>query len=366
MVKMSGSELLSNPKIDTLVDSALERKVFPCLEILVGRGETIVFREVYGEPDPDKPDFRLEKNSLFDLASLTKPLATALAVLHLVHKDQLGLDDHLCKYFPEFTKDEKKLITIRQLLVHTSGLPDWVALFEPDFNADAGWQKLLQTPLSDHPGKKMEYSCLGYIILGELIRQISGISLNEYCRIHIFKPLHLDHLLFNPLSEKLQPGIIPTGYCPIRKVELLGQVHDENAALFHGEGGNSGLFGTASDIHKLCSLLLNENDTNLSDIIPRSLINEMLRNQNDSSLAPRSIGWDFKSGRADYWSCSEKMPKGSIGHLGFTGTSLWMDPSSKLIIVLLSNRVLISREDNIPQMREFRPQMHELLLSMFL
>ncbi len=365
---MPGSETFPSPAIDTMVNSAIERKVFPCLEILVGRGESILYHATFGEPDPNKPDIKLKKNSLFDLASLTKPLATALAILHLVHKGQLDLNDHLHKYFPDFNMGEKKLITIHHLLVHTSGLPSWTALYEPDFDIDAGWQKLLQTPLSYYPGEKMEYSCLGYIILGELIRQISGISLNDYCRTEIFKPLYLNHLLFNPLSGALRTDIdiIPTGYCPLRDLALLGQVHDENASLFHGEGGNSGLFGTASDIHKLCSMLLNDNDPDFSDIIPRSLVCEMLRNQNPASLLPRSIGWDFKTGKADYWSCSEHMPDGSIGHLGFTGTSLWMDPSSKLILILLSNRVLISREGNMPQMREFRPQMHKLLLSLFL
>ncbi|MCG8336392.1 MAG: beta-lactamase family protein [Proteobacteria bacterium] len=363
---MSESKLISNPTIDDLVNSALERKVFPCLEILVGRGERVEYHEVYGRPDPDEPEKRLKKKSLFDLASLTKPLATALAVLHLVHNRQLALDDYLHKFFPEFSQDKKKLVTIRHLLSHTSGLPDWIALFEPNFNTDEGWQKLLQIQLSHEPDHKMEYSCLGYIILGELVRLVSGTSLNDYCRSQIFKPLHLDHLLFNPLSETALPDIIPTGYCPIRNTNLKGRVHDENAALFYGEGGNSGLFGTASDIHILSSMLLSESDTDLHDIIPRRLLKEMFRNQNQPSLSPRSIGWDFKSGKADYWSCSQKMPEGSIGHLGFTGTSLWMDPSSKLIIILLSNRVLVSREGNIPQMREFRPQMHELLLSIFL
>ncbi len=361
-------ELMTNndqiESITRLVENAILDKVFPCVEILAARGEEILYHQVFGNRIPDDPSTKLEKNSLFDLASLTKPLATTNAILHLCEQASISLETPVYEIIPEFAnQDDKTRITIRHLLTHTSGLPDWLALYEPRFDKQQGWNLLLSTPLIKPPGEITIYSCLGFILLGEIIRRLSALSLNEYCRKYLFNPMQLRYTRFNPDPLHVDIPIVPTGYCSLRKVTLSGIVHDENAALFDGEGGNSGLFGTAQETHKICLMLLNNGKFSDHRILPKRSVNSLFQNHNPSPLIPRSLGWDYKTGEADYWSCSHQMPDGSIGHLGFTGTSLWVDPDSKFIFIALSNRVFISREDNIPLMQIFRPNLHRLLLE---
>lgn len=342
-------------QIDSLAQQAIAAGTFPGIEILVAKGETILLHQAYGHHSFATGDRILSRDSLFDLASLTKPLATATAVLHLVSEGRLSLVDTLARHIPEVIDNQAKTATLQHLLSHSSGLPDWEPLFEPDFDRSQGWKRLVELKFKHPPETVMEYSCLGYLYLGEIIRRVSGQTLDQFCRQAVFKPLGLRKLQFNPVQNGYQGEIVPTGFCPLRNMELKGIVHDENAYLFGGEGGNSGLFGTATEIHKLCCVLLNrQTDPEFKG---------MFENQNPLPLLPRSLGWDFKRGKADYWSCGELMPEGSVGHLGFTGTSLWMDPASGIVIVLLSNRVIVSREENIPAIQAFRPQMHSLILD---
>ncbi len=350
-------------KINNLVTNAIDVKIFPGVEIFLAKGESVLFHETFGHPSKTLKNHKLRKNSLYDLASLTKPLATAIAILHLYDSGKLNLNDYACEYIPEFERNDTKDVTISHLLTHTSGLPDWLPLFEPTLDKDEGWKKLVQAKLSYNPGKSTIYSCLGYILLSEIVRRISNTSLSKYCNTSIFSPLGLRKLLFNPTKSKIDINIIPTSYCPYRKKMLQGIVHDENAWLFDGEGGNAGLFGTMRDIYQLCKMLLSGGVLNNKRILSEKTTQLMLCNQNDSHLEPRTIGWDLKMATSEYWSCGNLMPPGSIGHLGFTGTSVWMDPNSKIIVIILSNRVNITREENMPLMRAFRPNIHNLLLS---
>jgi len=344
-----------------MAEQAIQNGIFPCIEIFFAKGETLILHEVFGRIDKNPGSSHLEKNSLFDLASLTKPLATASAVLHLQETGEIDLTEKLSSFIPEFKKDETKKITIKHLLTHTSGLPDWQPLYEPRFNKTNGWERLIEVEPQSKLGSEMVYSCLGFILLAELIRKLSGVSLDEYSRRHIFGPIGLKNLLFNPeLSRK---DIVPTAFCPFRNKVLRGVVHDENAFIFDGEGGNSGLFGTAEDIYQYCLMLMNGGEINGNRVFRSETVQAFLENQNPKNISPRTMGWDYKLGDDEYMSCGKLMPVGSVGHLGFTGTSVWMDPISKYIIILLSNRVNITREANMPKMREFRPSIHDLLLS---
>ncbi|MBU3918110.1 beta-lactamase family protein [bacterium] len=350
-------------KINDLVTKALNGKIFPGIEIFLAQGDSVLFHEAFGFLAKTQESKKLQKNSLFDLASLTKPLATAMAILHLYDSNKLDLKDFASNFLPELKRKETRDITISHLLTHTSGLPDWLPLFEPAFDKDTGWKRLINTKLNHKPGTKTVYSCLGYILLSEIVRRVSNTSLSNYCDKHIFSPLGLSQLLFNPSESTVDVDIVPTAYCPYRKKMLQGVVHDENAGLFEGEGGNAGLFGTIRDIYQLCAMLLSGGVLNNKRVLSRETAQLMLCNQNGSDLEPRTMGWDIKQGTPEYWSCGDLMPTGSIGHLGFTGTSIWMDPRSKIIVILLSNRVNINREENIPLMRAFRPEMHDLLFS---
>ncbi|MBT7152749.1 MAG: beta-lactamase family protein, partial [Deltaproteobacteria bacterium] len=332
--------------IATLAKNAIKDEVFPGIEILCARGDGILFHRAYGRMDRHLDSQALQTDSLFDLASLTKPLATAAAILHLSDNGLVELETPASLFIREFEATEKANISISQLLTHTAGFPDWTALYEPDFDRDSAWEKIIHVPLVYNPGSGFIYSCLGYIVLGEIVRRISQMTLADYCQTRIYKPLGLDNLLFNPDPERI--NIVPTADCPLRKKRLRGQVHDENAFTFDGEGGNAGLFGTASAIYTYCRMLLSSGKLNDKQIFSVAAVEGFLNNQNPSWLAPRTFGWDVNDGSETYMSCGNLMPTGSIGHLGFTGTSIWMDPVSQFVIILLSNRVNLTRDKNIP------------------
>lgn len=359
------SDHLLEKQLEDTVQTAIADGVFPGIEILVARRKKILYHRSFGIKNPQKPEETLKRNALFDLASLTKPLATALAAMCLIDKGRLRLEDRVKRFLPEWQQPGIEAVTIKHLLTHSSGLPDWAALFQPDFDKEHGWQILQTLPLVYPTGKKTVYSCLGFIALAEIIRRISGVTLNDFCQANLYKPLGIETLMFNPKQNMPDGDFVPTGYCPLRKLELKGIVHDENAALFDGEGGNAGLFGTALDIWKLCQLFVERPLASGPAILSLQQIETMISNHNPLPLEPRGLGWDYKTGYADYWSCSDVMPAGSIGHLGFTGTSLWLDPHSGLVILLLSNRVILSREGNIPQMQALRPFLHKLIISRF-
>lgn len=351
-------------RIQECVKSALGDGLFTGIEILCARGNQIVFHRSYGTMDQQAESPALQNGSLFDLASLTKPLATAAAICHLSDAGLLALNDSVARFIPEFKNTEKSEITISQLLTHSAGFSDWAPLYQPRFDQNTAWQKLIQISLAYSPGSSVLYSCLGYIILAEIIRRVAGQSLGQYCRSELYLPLGLKNLMFNPDTRRTD--IVSTAYCPLRGKRLRGIVHDENAFTFRGEGGNAGLFGTAADIHAYCMMLLSSGRMKGKQIFSDTSINGFLKNQNPPAIPARTYGWDVNDGSDTNMSCGNLMPLGSIGHLGFTGTSIWMDPVSQIIIVLLSNRVNLSREDTIPLMRIFRPEVHTLLLPMVL
>ncbi len=348
-------------RIRKRVETAQKDGLFTGIEILSAKERQIAFHHSFGKIDslPESPT--LQNGSLFDLASLTKPLATAAAIGHLCDRSMLKLKDRAAGIIPEFQGTEKSDITISQLLTHSAGFSDWIALYEPRFDRNTAWEKLIHAPLAYPPGSSVIYSCLGFIVLAEIVRRVSGRSLDQYCQSELYLPLGLKNLMFNPDTRRAD--IVPTAYCPLRKKQLRGIVHDENAFAFGGEGGNAGLFGTALDIHTYCVMLLSSGKINGKRIFSDTTAEGFLNSQNPPSLPARTYGWDVNDGSETNMSCGSLMPVGSIGHLGFTGTSIWMDPVSKIIIILLSNRVNLSREDTIPLMRIFRPEMHSLLLS---
>ncbi|MCP4297823.1 MAG: serine hydrolase, partial [Proteobacteria bacterium] len=257
---------------------------------------------------------------------------------------------------------EKEMISIHHLLTHTSGLPAWSDLFSPDFDRKQGLYKLLNIPLEHPVGSRMVYSCLDFLLLGEIVRRLSGGSLADYCAENIFKPLELKNTGFNP--SVADQRIIETDDCPHRKKRLRGTVHDENAFLFGGEGGNAGLFSTAEEVHKLCGLIFKKGRAGNHQVISEQSINLLLKNHNNGDLTPHSLGWDYNPKRAFYRSCGNLMPVGSLGHLGFTGTSLWIQPDSGISIIILTNRIYYGRDHKMEEMRKLRPELHNLLYSM--
>lgn len=343
-------------KIDQCISTALNNKLFSEVEVLYSKKNKILFHKAYREGGSQI------LGRVYDLASLTKPIATASSILLLEEKKELALSDRLQTFFPELASDPKKNLTIEQLLTHRSGLPAWKDLYSPAFQMDEALQKLFSVPLAYETDRKLVYSCLGYLFLGELIRRITGDTLTQFTKENVFLPSGMEQTCFNPIDAK---NIVPTAHCRLRKKRLQGIVHDENAYAFRGEGGNAGLFSTALDLYKFSQVLLSGGCSTNTRIFTEKSVNRMLLNQvSEFNLPQRTFGWDINPERAEYRSCGKFFPVGAIGHLGFTGTSMWVSPQEESTIIILSNRVFYHREKTLKSMSVFRPELHNLLLSL--
>ena len=350
--------------LDQLIGYYLQQGTFPGVEVLFAQGEEILLHKTWGllEVSGDRV---MPLNTIFDLASLTKPVATASLLLLLQEQGMLDLEEPVSTFLPEFGKGEKSEINLLHLLTHTSGLPAWANLYQ-DCNTEAELRKqLFKLQLENPVGKVVVYSCIGYLILGEIIRKVTGASLSNFFETSIALPLGLQNSYFSPAKKGIDvASIAPTQYCPWRKKLLRGIVHDENSFMFGEEGGNAGLFSTAIDLHRFCCMLLNDGEWKGIQVLTTYSVQQMLRNHHQTPLLPRALGWDYKEPSNGYWSCGFLFPSGAVGHTGFTGTSLWMDPISQWIVIVLSNRIHLSRDTNLKQMHQFRPRLHNLLLSM--
>lgn len=346
------------------MEEAIRQRVFPGMELLVARGDETLLHEVWGELEigPESPP--LAKGTLYDVASITKPVATASSLMVLLEKGSLSLEDRVLEFLPEFDSPEKNGIKLRHLLTHTSGLPGWEDLYNHDGGQAEALHRLLNIPLQHPTGTAMIYSDPGFLVLGEILRRISGQSLEEFFYRNVALPLQMNRSAFNPLTKGWEITIAPTQYCPFRKQLLRGIVHDENAFAFGGDGGNAGLFSTAHDLHRFCRMILAKGELEGVRVLATRTVELMTANHNPRKLPPKGLGWDVAGEGFGYMSCGELMRPGSIGHAGFTGTSFWMEPRSGLMVILLSNRVHISREKNQPAMMRFRPRLHNLVLSL--
>jgi CubicO group peptidase (beta-lactamase class C family) len=347
-----------------LVEGAIRRRIFPGLELLVARGEELLLHEAWGRIEVGPEAGELKTGTLFDIASMTKPIATATCLMVLMEKGALSLEDKAHEFIAEFEHPEKNGITLRHLLTHTSGLPHWADLYTDCKGREDALQKLVRVPLLYPTGTRMVYSDLGFLLLGEIILRVSGQSLAEFFHQNVSHPLQMAHTAFNPVSMGWEIPVAPTQYCPHRQQLLRGIVHDENCFQFDGEGGNAGLFSTAEDVYRFCRMILANGELDGVRILHPRTVELMTANHNPPKLPPRGLGWDIKGDGFGYMSCGELMSSGAIGHTGFTGTSFWVEPQSGLTVILLSNRVHIAREKNQPDMMRFRPRLHNLIVSM--
>lgn len=306
--------------------------------MLVARGEKTVFHEAVGTYDGSRP---LPKNAVFDVASLTKPVVTARLLCAL----GLPLDSEVSAYLPHFSGGKKEAVTLRHLAAHLSGLPPTVRFIETCATPEETFEALLNVPLETAPGRAVAYSCLGYMLLGKVLETHSGQRLQSLFFEHIAKPSGMLESGFLPLQNSIAPScIVPSGR------RSPGGVHDSNAWLMGGVSGNAGLFSTALDLHRFAQWLL------------RNPVPEMFASQ--PPAVGRTIGFELQT-QAHSASCGPDFPAGAVGHTGFTGTSLWLDPKSELIVVLLTNRAAVSHRGNMEEMARFRRDVHALTFSIF-
>jgi uncharacterized protein YbbC (DUF1343 family)/CubicO group peptidase (beta-lactamase class C family) len=330
--------------VDAVIAQALHDGNIPGAVLLVGHNGQVIYRKAYGNRalEPRREPMTLE--TIFDLASLTKVVATTTAVMKLVEQGKIRLNDPVAKYLPEFGQNGKEDITVRQLLTHYSGL-------EPDLDLKTIWEgketayrmAFGEAPEAP-PGSRFSYSDVNFIVLGALVERVSGETLDKYCERRIFAPLKMMHTRFTPPAA-LRPKIAPTQYDENEHM-LRGVVHDPTARRMGGVAGHAGLFSTADDLAKFSQALLNGGGGVLSALS----VEKMTRpEQPPSAPVLRGFGWDidspFSSNRGDL------LPVGSYGHTGFTGTSMWIDPTTQTYIILLTNAVHPRGKENAIALR---------------
>ena len=325
-----------------VIDGAIGDGSFPGAVVLIGRNGKVVGHRAFGDAmiTPEVKPMKLD--TIFDLASLTKPIVTATSIMILLERGKLRLDDRVSIFIPEFGKNGKVNVTIRELLTHTSGLPACMPLYEEYSSYSSIIYAICGAGLESVPGTKYVYSDLGYIILGEIVRRVGGMPLDKFASKNIFEPLGMKDTIFNPPAE-LRHRCAATEYCKWRRRVLVGEVHDENAFAMGGVSGHAGLFSTARDISIFGQMLLNGGEYNGARILSPLTVKIMTKNQLKDIGGDESLGWFTKS--EEYSSGGDIISTNSYGHTGFTGTSIWIDPDEELIIILLTNRVHPSREN---------------------
>ncbi|MFO7839517.1 MAG: serine hydrolase domain-containing protein [Desulfosalsimonadaceae bacterium] len=344
------------------MEEAVGDGVFPGGALGVFRRQKLLFYAAYGLANVfTRRPVRLD--TVFDLASLTKPLATSLAVMDLVAKGQMGLEQPVADIFPEFAGGGKEGVQIRHLLAHISGLPAYkpyymeLARLPGTERREALLQSLFAEPLVYNPGEQTLYSDLGFMLLCLAAEKISGLRLDRYVEDNIYHPAGIRDLFFIDQQEaRPRKDFAATEYCSWRGRVIEGEVHDENAFSVGGISGHAGLFGTVRAVSGLLTHLLDAYSGGVS-ALPRTLVQHFLSRH---PFSERALGFDMPSG-ADSSAGLYFAGNSSVGHLGFTGTSFWMAPERGIFILLLSNRIHPGRENE--RIREFRPRLHDCIMA---
>jgi CubicO group peptidase (beta-lactamase class C family) len=367
-------------QVERAMEEAVGNRVFPGAVLLVNKEGQVVYHRAFGQRSLEPDVTPLHEDTIFDLSSLTKPLATTTAFLLIVREHKLRIDDRATRIFHNFGVHGKTHITFRHLLAHCSGLPGWRAYYKEILKVErAGrvnflcshgakqhvYELIHREKPEAEPGRTVVYSDLGFILLGEAIEEVSGASLDRFCQDRIFKPLGLRATSFIDLSlvrtRRLVPVtemIAPTERCEWRKKVICGEVHDDNAYAMGGVAGHSGLFASAGDVNLLVSKL-RDCYFGKNPFLPESLMQEAFTRDKTVAQSPRTLGWDTPATAGS--AAGSRFSKKTVGHLGFTGTSVWLDLEKGVHVVLLSNRVHPSRNND--KIKDFRPVIHDLVME---
>jgi uncharacterized protein YbbC (DUF1343 family)/CubicO group peptidase (beta-lactamase class C family) len=330
--------------VDAIVNNAIAQGQTPGAVVLIGHQGKVIYRKAFGNRSLDPTLEPMTADTVFDMASLTKVMATTGSIMRMVQLGQIKLNDPVARYIPEFAQNGKQDVTIRQLLTHYSGLrpdldlkPDWTSQLEA-FRL-AGAEKLINPP-----GSTFVYSDINFIVLGELVQKLNNMMLNRYAETFIFEPLGMTNSKFLP-PQSWFLRIAPTQKDERSGLMLRGLVHDPSARQMGGVAGHAGLFSTADDTAKFAQALLNGG----APVWSRLTVEKMTTPQQPPNMTVlRGLGWDidspFSSNRG------ELLPVGSFGHTGFTGTSLWVDPTTDTYIIILTNAVHV-KNGNVVTLR---------------
>ena len=344
-------------QIDEIILSAINDSAFPGGVVLVSKDRKIIYEKAFGHLTYNDTSAAVTKNTIYDIASLTKVIATTTAAMICYDKNLFSLEDPVAKYIPEFVQNGKENVTIINLLLHNSGLPAFKRFYKNYSLEDEVINDIYNTPLSYEPASKTVYSDLGFITLAKIVEQVTGKRFDVFCNEEIFKPVQMNSTFFNP-PDSLTYKIAPAEYDNYWRNKLVwGEVHDETAVLLNGVAGHAGLFSTAKDISNLLLLLLNDGTFNGHQIIKPATVKLFTTRYSDKST--RALGWDTKS--VEKSSAGNLFDLTSFGHLGFTGTSVWVDPTRDLFVVFLTNRVYPTRENK--KIYKVRPALHDAVIN---
>jgi len=318
--------------VDSIIQQAIADHNIPGAVLVVGHDGKIIYRKAYGARSLEPRRELMTVDTIFDMASLTKVVATTTAVMQLVELGKVRLNDPVTKYLPDFAQNGKEDITIRQLLTHYSGLAPDIELTPAFDSKESAFRLAFSEAPTQAPGSGFIYSDTNFIMLGALVEKMSGETLDVYTAKRVFQPLKMTHTRFLPPAA-WKPKIAPTEYDEHEHM-LRGVVHDPRAQRMGGVAGHAGLFSTGDDLAKFAQALLNGGDGILSSLAVTKMTQP---EQPPSAPVLRGFGWDidspFSSNRGDF------LPVGSYGHTGFTGTSMWIDPTTNSYIILLTNSV---------------------------
>ncbi len=380
-----------------ILNHAVRERAFPGGVLAIGHDNELAILPV-GRLSYDADSAPVTPETIYDIASLTKVVATATAAMILVERGMLALDDSVTRYVPEFVEPydvatdplwtARSEVTVRHLLAHTAGLPAYEKFFLRAREKAHVLEEALLLPLEEPPGLRTLYSDVGFILLGEILERVSKERLDSFCGREIFEPLGMRQTCFNPPQE-LRERIAPTEFDQTFRRRLVwGEVHDENAWVMGGVAGHAGLFATAGDLGRFCRMMLGEGKIegermagglergpNTQQLIQPETVREFTRpsfakasegrpsydEASEGGAAagtPRGLGWDKPSEAS---SSGRYFSAASYGHLGYTGTSVWIDPEKSLYVILLTNRVHPTRANEA--IRAVRPALHDAVVE---
>jgi CubicO group peptidase (beta-lactamase class C family) len=320
--------------IDRVVEEEFEKNNIPGSVVLIGQKNKVLYFKAFGYEVNEPFQEQMTKNTIFDLASLTKPIATATSILILTDRGKIELGDYAGKYLPAFACNGKEEVRLQHLLTHTSGLPAYTNAdsLKDAFGSpcpDKVIDKICDMNAVSKPGEKFRYSCLGYITLAKIVEIVSAENIDDFARKNIYVPLKMKHTSYNPPASR-EKYIAAT---QIVDGQLLrGTVHDPLAQLMAGISGNAGLFSTAYDLSIYCQMLLNSGTWKGKKILSPEAVSMLTTVQSHG----RAYGFDVNSGYS--WVKGSYAPENAFCHTGYTGTSIVCDPASKVYVIILTNR----------------------------
>jgi len=372
-----------------LITDGLARGIFPGAVVVIVQGRRTLVHQTFGHAQVTPRRREMRRATVFDLASLTKPIATTTAILQLWERGVIDLDTHVAAFLPRFAAGGKETVTIRHLLTHTAGLPGWEMLYLPGLRRGDGTRapacrsimeavaRICATPATVPPGQAIEYSDLGFIVLGYLVERLTGQSLVTYAHRHIFGPLGMASMRYTPprswrsrcaatelgnTYERTKAASLDVGRrFAWRSYLLRGEVHDGNAwHLGRGVAGHAGVFGTAWDVARFGVATLSGGALQGVRILRSETVAEATRNQTSGVRPPpRGLGWALRG-----WPIlGTRASSTAFGHTGFTGTSVVIDPARSLVIALLTNRVHPHVADD--KIVQFRSAFHDPVIEAY-